>query len=57
MQEMLQHLEVSKTHIMPMHPQLDSMMMYTKMVEKHLQKVTLSHQKDWDMSLPIFLLA
>jgi hypothetical protein len=58
LQETLQHLEVSKTHIKPMHPQLDGMMkQYIKMVEKHLQKVTVSHQRDWDMRLPISLLA
>jgi hypothetical protein len=55
---MWQHLEVSKIHITPMHPQLDGMMkQYTKMVEKHLQKFAVSRQRDYDMRLPIFLLA
>jgi hypothetical protein len=33
------------------------MKQYTIVAEKHLQKVTVSHQRDWDMRLPIFLLA
>jgi hypothetical protein len=28
-----------------------------KTIEKHLQKVVLSHRKDWDARLSIFLLA
>jgi hypothetical protein len=27
-----------------------------KMVEKHLRKVVLAHQRDWEEKLPIFLL-
>jgi hypothetical protein len=29
---------------------------YIKTVEKHLQMVVASHQRDWDAKLPIFLL-
>jgi hypothetical protein len=31
--------------------------LYIKTVEEHLQKVIALHQRDWDMRLPIFLLA
>jgi hypothetical protein len=30
---------------------------YIKMVKQHLRKVVASHQRDWDATLPIFLLA
>jgi hypothetical protein len=57
MQEVLERLGVSKTCSTPLHPQLDGMMkQYVKMVEEHLQKVVVSHQRNWDTRLPIFLL-
>jgi hypothetical protein len=47
LQEVLQHLGVSKTNTMPLHPQSDIMVEhYIKMVEEHLRKVVASHQ--WD---------
>jgi hypothetical protein len=30
---------------------------YIKTIEEHLRKVVASHQRDWDESLPLFLLA
>jgi hypothetical protein len=30
---------------------------YIKTVEKHLQEVFASHQRDWDESLPFFLVS
>jgi hypothetical protein len=30
---------------------------YMKTAEKHLRKVVLKYQKDWDERLPLFLLA
>jgi hypothetical protein len=42
----------------PLHPQSDGMgECYIKTVEEHLQKVVASHQRDWDVILPIFHLA
>jgi transposase InsO family protein len=58
LQEVLQHLGVSKTCTTPLHPQSDGMVeCYIKTVEKHLRKVITTHQRDWDATLPIFPLA
>jgi hypothetical protein len=39
-------------------PTVETMMgRYIKMVEEHLRKVVASHQRDWDVGLPVFLLA
>jgi hypothetical protein len=55
-QEVLQSLGVCKTCTTPLHPQLDSMVeRYIKTVKEHLQEVNMSHQRDWDMRLPILL--
>jgi transposase InsO family protein len=49
LQEVLQCLRVSKTRIMPLHPQSDGMAeRYIKMIEEHLRKVVASNQRDWD---------
>jgi hypothetical protein len=57
-QEVLQCLKMSKMHMTPQHPQLDSMAVcYIKMVKEHIRKVVASHKRDWDARLPIFLLA
>jgi hypothetical protein len=58
MQGMLQHLEVSNTCTTPLHPQSDSILEhYIKTVEEHLWKTIVIHQRDWNTSLPIFLIA
>ncbi|PNF37388.1 hypothetical protein B7P43_G16132 [Cryptotermes secundus] len=58
LQEVLQHLGVSKTRTTPLHPQSDGMVeRYVKTIEEHLWKVVASHQSDWDERLPLFLLA
>jgi transposase InsO family protein len=55
LQEILRHLEVSKTHTTPLHPQLDGMVQhYIKTVEEHLWKVVALHQRDWDERYPFF---
>jgi hypothetical protein len=47
LQEVLQHLEVSKMDTIPLHPPLDCMVEhYIKMAEEHLWKVIASHQRD-----------
>jgi hypothetical protein len=59
MQEALECLEISKTWTTPLNPQSDGMVerYVVKMVEGHLRKVFSAHQRDWDESLPVFLLA
>jgi hypothetical protein len=58
LQEVLEHLGVSKTWTTILHSQSESVVeQYMKMVEEHLRKAISSHQKDWDERLPIFLLA
>jgi hypothetical protein len=57
-QEILQWLGVSKTRTTPLHQQSDGMVeRYIKTIEEHLRKVVASHQRDWDETLPLFLLA
>jgi hypothetical protein len=57
-QEVLQHLEVSRTCSTPLHLQSDSVMdCYVKTFEEYLRKVIPSHYRDWDTQLPIFFLA
>jgi transposase InsO family protein len=57
-QEVLKYLGISKTLITPLHLQLDGMVeRYVKAVEQHLCKVVSTHQRDWEETLPIFLLA
>jgi hypothetical protein len=57
-QEVLQCPRVSKMRTTPLHPQSDSMVEhYIKTVKEHLRKVIALHQKDWNVRLPIFLLA
>jgi hypothetical protein len=56
MQEVFERLRVSKTYTTPFHTKSDGMVeRYIKTVETHLQKVVLSHRKDWDARLSIFL--
>jgi hypothetical protein len=56
--QVLQSLGVSKTHTMSLHLQLAGMAKgYIKTVEEHLRKVVVSHQRNWDARLPIFLVA
>jgi hypothetical protein len=58
MQEVLEHLTVSKTWSTRLHPELDGIVVqYVMMVKEHLRKVVLMYQRDWDERLPIFLLA
>jgi hypothetical protein len=58
MQEVLQHLGVSKTCTTPMHPKSDGMgKRYIKTIKKHLRKDVALHPRDWDARLPNFLLA
>jgi transposase InsO family protein len=58
MQKVLQRLGLDKRCTTPLHPQLDGMVeRYIRTVKEHLQKVVMSHQRDWDTRLPIFLLA
>jgi hypothetical protein len=58
MQEVLHHLGVAKTRLVPLHKQSDSMLKrYVKTVMQHLRKVVTSHQRDWNEGLPIFLLS
>jgi hypothetical protein len=53
-QKVLQCLGVSKTCTTPLHPQSDGMVQrYIKTIEKHLRKVTTSHQRYWDEGLPL----
>jgi transposase InsO family protein len=57
-QEVLQRLGVSKTRTTPLHPQSDGMVeRYLKTAEEHTRKGMASHHRNWDASLPIFLLA
>jgi hypothetical protein len=57
-QEVLQHLGVSKISTTTLHPQSRGMVeLYIRMVEEHLQKVVTLHHRDWDIRLPIFLIA
>jgi hypothetical protein len=57
-QEILQRLGMSKTSTMSLRPQSDGMVeRYIKTVEEHLQDVVASHQRDWNVRLPIVLLA
>jgi hypothetical protein len=60
MQEVLQRLGLSKARSTLLHPQSDGVAgayVRVKTIEEHLRKVVASHQRDWDMRLPIFLLA
>jgi hypothetical protein len=58
MQEVVHRLGVRKTRTTPLHPQSDGMVeRYNETVEDHLRKVFVSHQRNWDPKLPIFLLA
>jgi transposase InsO family protein len=58
LQEVLQRLVVSKTRTIPLHQQSDGMVeRLIKTVKEHLRKVVTSYQRDWDVRLPIFLLA
>jgi hypothetical protein len=58
LQEILQHLKVSRMRTTPLDPQSDGMVEhYIKTVEEHLRKVVASHQRDWEERLPLFLLA
>jgi hypothetical protein len=56
--EVLQCLGVGKTRTMPLHPQLDGMVVcYIKTVEKNVQTVITLHQRDWDSRSAMYLLA
>jgi hypothetical protein len=58
LQEILQHLGVSKTRTTPLHPHSDGMVeRYIKMIEEHIRKVAAPYQRDWDKRLPLFRLA
>jgi transposase InsO family protein len=58
LQEVLQCLGVSKMCTTPLHPQSDGIVeCYINRIEEHLWKVIMSHQRDWDERLPLFLLA
>jgi transposase InsO family protein len=55
LQEVLQLLGVSKTRKTPLHPQSGGMVeRYIKTIDEHLRKVVASHQRDWDVRLPVF---
>jgi hypothetical protein len=57
-QEVLQRLGVSKARTRTLHLESDGMFeRYMKMVEEHLLKVVVSHQRNWDARLPILFLA
>jgi hypothetical protein len=58
MQEVLHHLGVAKTRIVPLHQRSDSMLKrYLKTVMQRLRKIVTSHQRDWNEELPVFLLS
>ena len=51
-------LGIKKTRTTPLHPQSDGMVeRFNQTMEKHLSMVVEENQKDWDMHLPIFLMA
>jgi transposase InsO family protein len=54
LQEVLQHLGVSKMCTTPLHPQSDGMVEhYIKTIKEHMWKVVASHQRDCDERLPL----
>ena len=58
LREVLERLGIHKTRTTPLHPQSDGMVeRYIKTLEEHLKKVVANHQRDWDVRVPLFLLA
>ncbi|UYV82879.1 hypothetical protein LAZ67_22001215 [Cordylochernes scorpioides] len=57
-QELCRLLGIRKTRTTPLHPQSDGMVeRFNKAMEEHLSKVVEQHQRDWDVSLPPFIMA
>jgi hypothetical protein len=50
--------KIYKMHANPLHPQLDGMVeQLVKTMEEYLRNIILTHQRDSDKGLPLFLLA
>lgn len=57
-QEVCRLMGIHKTRTTPYHPQSDGMVeRFNQTLERHLAKVVASHQRDWDVYIPLFLLS
>lgn len=56
--EMCKHLRIHKTRTTPLHPQSDGLVeRFNRTLGAQLAVVVAKDQKDWDLQLPLFLMA